>query len=55
VVTAISKILIFLCLLEKALIEKEEYGPGMVVYTCNPSYLGGRHREDHRLKPGGKS
>jgi hypothetical protein len=25
--------------------------PGMVVYTCNPSYLGDRNREDHSLRP----
>jgi hypothetical protein len=23
----------------------------LVVYTCNPSYLGGRDQEDHSLKP----
>jgi hypothetical protein len=24
---------------------------GMVAHTCNPSYLGGRHWEDHGLRP----
>jgi hypothetical protein len=31
--------------------KKKNFSLGMVVYTCNPSDLGGRDQEKHSLKP----